>query len=72
MTYNGYSFNEFVPQRTSAYVSQNDVHIPEMTVREILAFSARYQGVGFRHGLSLPLCLQDFSEKLPFYSLEAL
>lgn len=42
--------NEFVPQRASAYVSQHDVHIGELTVRETLAFSARCQGVGARHG----------------------
>jgi ABC-type multidrug transport system ATPase subunit len=40
----------FVPQRTSAYISQYDVHIGEMTVRETLAFSARCQGVGPRYG----------------------
>ncbi|KAL5570837.1 hypothetical protein UlMin_020434 [Ulmus minor] len=27
---------EFVPQKTSTYVSQHDLHIPEMTVRETL------------------------------------
>ncbi|KAL3746635.1 hypothetical protein ACJRO7_015577 [Eucalyptus globulus] len=32
--------------RTSAYISQYDLHIAEMTVRETLAFSARCQGVG--------------------------
>ena len=41
---------EFVPQRTSSYISQYDLHIGEMTVRETLAFSARCQGVGYRHG----------------------
>ncbi|KAL5059787.1 hypothetical protein RYX36_031391 [Vicia faba] len=46
VTYNGHEMNEFVPQRTSAYVDQNDLHIGEMTVRETLAFSARVQGVG--------------------------
>ncbi|KAK7245300.1 hypothetical protein RIF29_40139 [Crotalaria pallida] len=46
VTYNGHRMNEFVPQRTAAYVSQNDLHIGEMTVRETLAFSARCQGVG--------------------------
>ncbi|KAL8043070.1 hypothetical protein ABFX02_09G094400 [Erythranthe guttata] len=40
---------EFVPQRTAAYISQHDVHIGEMTVRETLAFSARCQGVGSSH-----------------------
>ncbi|XP_039166274.1 pleiotropic drug resistance protein 1 isoform X4 [Eucalyptus grandis] len=46
VTYNGQGMEEFVPQRTSAYISQYDLHIAEMTVRETLAFSARCQGVG--------------------------
>ncbi|XP_057422907.1 pleiotropic drug resistance protein 1-like isoform X2 [Lotus japonicus] len=46
VTYNGHELDEFVPQRTSAYISQHDNHIGEMTVRETLAFSARCQGVG--------------------------
>ncbi|CAJ2674952.1 unnamed protein product [Trifolium pratense] len=46
VTYNGEGLEEFVPQRTSAYVSQYDNHIGEMTVRETLDFSARCQGVG--------------------------
>ena len=50
MSYNGHEMNEFVPQRTAAYVSQNDLHVGEMTVRETLAFSARCQGVGARYG----------------------
>ena len=50
MTYNGHEMNEFVPQRTAAYVSQNDLHIGELTVRETLEFSARFQGVGLRYG----------------------
>ncbi|RWR83360.1 ABC transporter G family member 39-like protein [Cinnamomum micranthum f. kanehirae] len=41
--------DEFVPQRTSAYISQYDTHTGEMTVRETLAFSARCQGVGARY-----------------------
>lgn len=54
--------NEFVPQRTAAYISQHDVHIGEMTVRETLAFSARCQGVGSRYGLLLfsPLFLLNY------------
>ncbi|KAK7245297.1 hypothetical protein RIF29_40136 [Crotalaria pallida] len=51
VTYNGHGMNEFVPQRTAAYVSQHDLHIGEMTVRETLAFSARVQGVGPRYDL---------------------
>ncbi|KAK8683052.1 hypothetical protein V6N13_039122 [Hibiscus sabdariffa] len=49
VTYNGHAMKEFVPERTSAYISQYDVHIGEMTVRETLAFSARCQGVGPRY-----------------------
>jgi hypothetical protein len=43
--------DEFVPQSTSAYIRQHDVHIGEMTVRETLAFAARCQGVGTRYGM---------------------
>ena len=50
--YNGYKLNEFVPQKTSTYVSQNDVHAGEMTVKETLDFSARFQGIGARYGNS--------------------
>ncbi|EEC70582.1 hypothetical protein OsI_01785 [Oryza sativa Indica Group] len=52
VTYNGHGMDEFVPQRTAAYISQHDLHIGEMTVRETLAFSARCQGVGSRYELS--------------------
>nr|XP_023885614.1 pleiotropic drug resistance protein 3-like isoform X1 [Quercus suber]POE69405.1 pleiotropic drug resistance protein 3 [Quercus suber] len=48
ISYNGYLLEEFVPQKTAAYVSQHDLHIPEMTVRETLDFSACCQGVGSR------------------------
>ncbi|KAF8008256.1 hypothetical protein BT93_K2047 [Corymbia citriodora subsp. variegata] len=48
ISYNGYKLNEFVPQKTSAYISQYDTHISEMTVRETLDFSARCQGIGGR------------------------
>jgi len=41
---------EFVPQKTAAYVSQYDLHIPEMTVRETVDFSARCQGTGSQAG----------------------
>ena len=54
ITYNGYKFDEFVPQKTSAYISQYDLHTAEMTVRETLDFSARCQGVGSREGK--PFC----------------
>ncbi|CAA7407935.1 unnamed protein product [Spirodela intermedia] len=48
ITYNGHGLDEFVPERTAAYISQYDLHIGEMTVRETLTFSARCQGVGTR------------------------
>ena len=50
ITYNGHRLNEFVPQKTSAYISQHDLHVGEMTVRETIDFSARCQGVGDRYG----------------------
>ncbi|MFS7986544.1 hypothetical protein Hanom_Chr11g01011561 [Helianthus anomalus] len=46
VSYNGYKLEEFVPQRTAVYISQNDLHISEMTVRETLDFSSRCQGTG--------------------------
>ncbi|KAJ0976465.1 hypothetical protein J5N97_018430 [Dioscorea zingiberensis] len=48
VSYNGYKLEEFVPGKTSSYISQNDLHIPQMTVRETMDFSARFQGVGSR------------------------
>ncbi|KAL9233903.1 hypothetical protein vseg_008838 [Gypsophila vaccaria] len=59
VTYNGHTMNEFVPQRTSAYISQHDLHIGEMTVRETLAFSARVQGVGTNYDLLLELSRRE-------------
>ncbi|XP_057438482.1 pleiotropic drug resistance protein 1-like [Lotus japonicus] len=59
VTYNGYGMNEFVPQRTAAYVDQNDLHMGEMTVRETLAFSARVQGVGPRYELLAELSRRE-------------
>lgn len=50
ISFNGFRLDEFVPEKTSAFVSQQDLHIPEMTVREILDYSARFQGVGIRAG----------------------
>ncbi|KAL7180078.1 hypothetical protein ACSBR1_043318 [Camellia fascicularis] len=50
VTYNGHEMHEFLPQRTAAYISQHNLYIGEMTVRETLAFSARCQGVGSRYG----------------------
>ncbi|AQK39261.1 ABC transporter G family member 41 isoform X2 [Zea mays] len=47
--YNGVELNNgFVPEKTAAYIDQYDLHVPEMTVRETIDFSARFQGVGNR------------------------
>ncbi|VAI16410.1 unnamed protein product [Triticum turgidum subsp. durum] len=46
--YNGVKLQDFVPEKTAAYIGQYDLHVPEMTVRETLDFSARFQGVGSR------------------------
>ncbi|XWS16998.1 hypothetical protein CRYUN_Cryun33cG0029800 [Craigia yunnanensis] len=59
VTYNGHGMEEFVPQRTSAYISQYDLHIREMTVRETLAFSARCQGVGPRYEMLTELSRRE-------------
>ncbi|XP_073114830.1 ABC transporter G family member 51 [Elaeis guineensis] len=44
VTYNGCALDKFFVQRTSAYISQMDNHIGELTVRETLDFAARCQG----------------------------
>ncbi|KAK4489207.1 hypothetical protein RD792_005002 [Penstemon davidsonii] len=59
ITYNGHTFSEFVPQKTSAYISQNDVHVGEMTVKETFDFSARCQGVGSRYELLSELARRE-------------
>ncbi|KAF9613768.1 hypothetical protein IFM89_011492 [Coptis chinensis] len=59
VTYNGHKLNEFVPQKTSVYISQNDVHTPEMTVKETLDFSTRCQGVGTRYDLLTELARRE-------------
>ncbi|XP_020591940.1 ABC transporter G family member 44-like [Phalaenopsis equestris] len=59
VTYNGHTMDEFVPQRTAAYISQHDLHLGEMTVRETLSFSARCQGVGNRFDLLTELLRRE-------------
>ncbi|KAF9690091.1 hypothetical protein SADUNF_Sadunf01G0159800 [Salix dunnii] len=59
LTYNGYELKEFMPRKSSAYISQNDVHIGEMTVKETLDFSARCQGVGTRYDLLSELARRE-------------
>ncbi|KAI3986333.1 hypothetical protein MKX01_002178 [Papaver californicum] len=59
VSYNGHGMHEFVPQRTSAYISQYDLHIGEMTVRETLAFSARCQGAGAGYDMLAELARRE-------------
>ncbi|XP_052143846.1 ABC transporter G family member 40 isoform X1 [Oryza glaberrima] len=51
ITYCGHKFSEFYPERTSAYVSQYDLHNAEMTVRETLDFSRWCLGIGSRYDM---------------------
>ncbi|KAL3152681.1 hypothetical protein ABBQ38_012276 [Trebouxia sp. C0009 RCD-2024] len=44
VTYNGQPLSSFLPQRTAAYVPQEDAHIAKLTLQETLDFSARCQG----------------------------
>ncbi|KAL0029477.1 hypothetical protein WJX77_010449 [Trebouxia sp. C0004] len=48
ITYNGHTFQEFIPQMTAAYITQTDTHLPELTVRETFDFAARAQGTGYK------------------------
>ncbi|KAK9192465.1 hypothetical protein WN944_003157 [Citrus x changshan-huyou] len=59
LSYNGHKLEEFVPQKTSAYISQNDLHIAEMTVRETVDFSARCQGVGSREEIMMEVSRRE-------------
>ncbi|XVF41711.1 hypothetical protein PTKIN_Ptkin01aG0301900 [Pterospermum kingtungense] len=59
VSYNGYGLDKFVPQKTSAYISQTDLHIAEMTVRETFDFSARCQGVGSREEIMMEVSRRE-------------
>ncbi|KAG9140214.1 hypothetical protein Leryth_014662 [Lithospermum erythrorhizon] len=64
VTYNGHSLGEFVPQRSAAYISQHDLHIGEMTVRETLEFSGLCQGVGTRYEMLADLARREKAANL--------
>eukprot|EP00887_Chlorella_sp_A99_P000995 scaffold5.g995.t1 len=51
LSFNGFAFHEFVVERSAAYVSQQDVHYGELTVRETFEFSARVQSSGYKRAL---------------------
>ncbi|XP_078432296.1 pleiotropic drug resistance 4 isoform X2 [Wolffia australiana] len=59
ISYNGCKLAEFVPQTTAAYVSQEDAHTGELTVRETLEFAAQCQGVGFKFDMLLELARRE-------------
>nr|XP_043609157.1 ABC transporter G family member 32-like isoform X2 [Erigeron canadensis] len=59
ITYNGHELNEFVPQKTSAYISQQDCHMAEMTVRETLQFAEKCQGFGHKQGMIMELLRRE-------------
>ncbi|WCJ30771.1 ABC transporter G family member 37 [Euphorbia peplus] len=59
ISYNGYKLEEFVPQKTSAFISQNDLHIPDMTVRETIDFSAQCQGTGSRADMMMEVSRRE-------------
>lgn len=62
VTYCGHEMNEFVPQRTCAYISQHDLHHGELTVRETLDFSGRCSGVGTRYEMLAELSRREKAE----------
>ncbi|GFP87969.1 pleiotropic drug resistance protein 3 [Phtheirospermum japonicum] len=64
ISYNGYKLNEFVPQKTSAYIGQYDLHAPEMTVRETLDFSSHCQGIGSRAEIMAEVIRKEREAKL--------
>ncbi|XP_077242370.1 pleiotropic drug resistance protein 1-like [Tasmannia lanceolata] len=64
ITYNGHTMREFIPQRTAAYISQHDLHIGDMTVRETLDFSARCQGVGYRYDVLIELARREKDQSI--------
>ncbi|KAL6336669.1 hypothetical protein AAG906_035983 [Vitis piasezkii] len=59
VTYCGHELDEFIPQRTCAYISQHDLHHGEMTVRETLDFSGRCLGVGTRYEMLAELSRRE-------------
>jgi ABC-type transport system involved in cytochrome c biogenesis ATPase subunit len=74
ITYNGETFDSFQVARTSAYISQDDNHQAELTVRETLDFAARCLGVGHKqgehsgwllHGAAFSMALAAFRPLLP-------
>ncbi|WVZ64594.1 hypothetical protein U9M48_014089 [Paspalum notatum var. saurae] len=59
ITYNGHTMDEFEARRSAAYVSQHDLHMGELTVRETVNFSAKCQGIGHRYDLLVELSRRE-------------
>jgi ABC-type multidrug transport system ATPase subunit len=51
--------DEFEARRSAAYVSQHDLHMGELTVRETVNFSAKCQGIGHRYDLLVELSRRE-------------
>jgi len=66
ITYNGHTFDEFIPERTSSYIDQQDIHLAELTVRETFDFAARCQGTGHKAGIVLLFSLQHSCTHIPY------
>ena len=70
--YNGKGFDQFRAVHTAAYVDQNDLHQPELTVRETFNFAARCQGTGHKAGRQVavhsPQCVSRYGCGLGFLS----
>ncbi|OEL19703.1 ABC transporter G family member 41 [Dichanthelium oligosanthes] len=64
--YNGVKLSDFVPEKTAAYIDQYDLHVPEMTVRETIDFSARFQGVGNRAGDFCGRLRKEYANRLHY------
>ncbi|KAG2487630.1 hypothetical protein HYH03_013769 [Edaphochlamys debaryana] len=54
LSYNGFTQDEFVVERTTAYVNQHDEHIPTLTVMETLSFAHTCQIGSEGTGYDLP------------------
>ncbi|KAI3825373.1 hypothetical protein L1987_06856 [Smallanthus sonchifolius] len=70
ISYNGHGLKECVPQTTSAYVSQQDWHVTEMTVKETLDLAARCQGVGFKYDMRTELTREKIARIRPDEDLD--
>ncbi|GKC15206.1 ABC transporter G family member 39-like protein isoform X2, partial [Tanacetum coccineum] len=71
VTYRSRQLSEFIPQRSCAYISPNNLHTGEMTVRETLDFSGRCLGVGSRYKLLSEISKMEKEERNAFPNVTA-